>query len=485
MSDKATDIAIIGGGFAGVVTAIHMIRAASKQSESSETPALSISIIESSEHIGRGIAYSTDNPDHIVNGLAQLFGVYPDQPAHLTEWLRAHAAEHGWTPPEGVEFENAFAPRWLYGTYIQDTLRHALRRAGARVRLETVKARAVDLNPQAQGYQVILQDGRRLQAARVVLALGLFRGRSNAVLSSANGDALVPERYIDNIWDTTSWQAARQDQDILIIGTSLTALDAALNAERAGFKGKFHALSRRGLLVQPRRQRTAWPDVLDPTQLPTTLRDLLRATGRARRAIKAAGADWQQLPPAIRPHLPALWANASHSDRQRFLRHLRPFWEISLHRAGPESAKKLSQLIDAKRFDHHAGRIRSLRATSNGRIAVEWQTRGQQQTQTLVVDRVANALGYEFDWSRIDDPLVRHLQERKLVQRHATGFGIDAVPQTGAVLSVQGVAQDDLYAVGHPLRGVIWESNAIGEQLLEAVNTAQAIVASLQTVETD
>jgi len=167
------------------------------------------------------------------------------------------------------------------------------------------------------------------------------------------------------------------------------------------------------------------------------------------------------------------------------LRHLRPFWEISLHRAGRESAKKLSQLIDAKRFDHHAGRIRSLRTTSDGRIAVEWQPRGQQQTQTLVVDRVVNALGYEFDWSRIDDPLVRHLQERKLVQRHATGFGIDAVPQTGAVLSGQGVTQDDLYAVGHPLRGVIWESNAIGEQLLEAVNTAQAVVASLQTVETD
>ena len=101
-------IAIIGGGFAGAVTALKLIHA-------SEEP-LHLTFFESTHELGRGIAYSTRNNDHLVNGPARLFGLYPDRPNHLADWLSQHAASHGWQPPQGLAFENSFPPRWLFGS---------------------------------------------------------------------------------------------------------------------------------------------------------------------------------------------------------------------------------------------------------------------------------------------------------------------------------------------------------------------------------
>ncbi|WDZ94149.1 FAD/NAD(P)-binding protein [Herbaspirillum sp. WKF16] len=482
MTEQIPDIAIVGGGFAGAVTAIKLLRAVTAAGDGSAPP-LSIRIIESRNEVGRGIAYSTENPEHIVNGPAQAFGLYPEQPAHLPDWLAANAARHGWTPPEGVAFADAFPPRWLYGTYVQDELKAAQRDAGPQASVEFIQGRALDLRAGAHGYDLTLEDGRRLAARRVVLALGLFRTAGEGFFATPAQRRDLGERYIDDVWNARAWEQAGRDQDILLIGSSLTALDAALNAERAGFRGRFHALSRRGLLVHQRRQLAPWPGLFDADRLPSSLRELLRATRHARRAIKAAGADWQQLPPAIRPHVPALWARAGNADRQRFLRHIRPFWEISLHRAGPESGKRLDGLVGSGRLRQLTGRIRSLRAAGD-KVAVEWTPRGEDTVQTLLVDRVANAAGYEFDWLRIEDPLVRALLARKLVRPHATGFGIDADPATGEVRAAAIAHPGTLYAVGHPMRGAVWESNAISEQVAGAGNTAQALALQLQTADT-
>lgn len=478
MSNQNSDLAIIVGGFAGTVTAIKLLRALAAEGNAR----ISIRIIESRAELGRGIAYSTDNPEHIVNGPAQSFGLYPEQPSHLSDWLAAYADSHGWTPPEGVSFADAFPPRRLYGTYVQEELKQALRDAGPQASLEVIHGRALDLKAAQHGYDITLEDGRDISAGRVVLATGLFRAGGGFFRSAAERQALG-ERYIDDVWNARAWADTRSDESILLVGTSLTALDAALNAERAGFKGRFLALSRRGLLVQPRRQLAPWPEVLDGDRLPANLRELLQATRAARRAVKAAGADWQQLPPAIRPHVPALWNKASNADRQRFLRQLRPFWEITLHRAGPESGKKLAQLIGSGRLQQLTGRIRALRPAGD-KVAVEWTPRGETAARTLLVDRVANAAGYEFDWLRVADPLVRALLARKLVRPHATGFGIDADPATGEVLAAAVSTPGTLFAVGHPLRGAVWESNSIPEQVAGAANTALALAASLQAVET-
>jgi uncharacterized NAD(P)/FAD-binding protein YdhS len=470
-------IAIIGGGFAGAVTALKLI-------ESSDQ-ALDLQLFESSHEIGRGIAYSSRNHAHLLNGPARLFGLYPQQPDHLVNWLSANAHAYDWQPPAGISFANCFAPRWLFGAYVQATLQAALQQSGTRVSLQTVQQRVTDLQRHAHAghYLITSATGSQWQADRVVLATGLFRAQTqqafavDPALLQPPSTAPADTRLIENVWHDDAWRDIAQAQTVLIIGSSLTALDAILSAEQHGFTGRYIALSRRGLQLSPREDLEPWPDLLQPQRLPTSLRTLLRTVQQARHAIRASGESWQRLPGAVRPYLPQLWANASTRDRQRFLRHLRPYWEIALHRAAPESSRAFAQIVASGRYLQQSGRISALRAAADGQIEVKWRGRGGQAVPSMLVDRVINAQGYEFDWRKIDDALLVSILQRGLVSVHSTGYGIDTVATSGAVRNAAGDTSDSLFAVGHPVRGVVWESNSIAEQLAGATATAQAIAA--------
>ncbi|MFC4275701.1 FAD/NAD(P)-binding protein [Achromobacter aloeverae] len=470
--NQARHVVIVGGGFAGTVTGIKLARA---------TPSpLRISIVESRNEIGRGIAYGTRLPVHLVNGPAKNFTLYADQPEHLANWLREQAARDGWTPPTGVAWSDAFPPRYLYGDYVQAELETALAQAPHPIEFRHVVDRAIDLERAGDGrWTVRLVSGRSLQADRVVLATGLFTATLGRGDVEVDPDLIAEGRVVDDIW--TSPSADLSDaRDAVVIGNGLSALDAMLSADAQGFRGHFHGISRRGLLVARRLDVTPWPPFLDAQALPATLRQLVRQVLATHAAIRDAGENWQRLTGAVRPHVPALWNQASNAERKRFIRHLRAYWEISLHKAAPASATWLEGLQQASRYSKLTGRVRRIARAGSGRIAVTWQARGEAKTRTLEADRVFNSRGFDFDWTRIDDPLLRQLVARAYVVPHSTGFGIDAVSQTGAVRS-RTLDTTGLYAVGHPMRGVNWESNAIGEQVAGATATAQALAHSLQT----
>ena len=231
--------------------------------------------------------------------------------------------------------------------------------------------------------------------------------------------------------------------------------------------------------MAPRRDVQPWPSFLDPQALPATLRDLLRAVQAARRDIASAGEDWQRLAGAVRPHLPALWTAASADERLRFIRHLRPYWELGLHRAAPSptpgcrmrAAPAASAITQAACCACRPPPVAASRSAG---------ARGESRPQTLLVDRVFNTRGFEFDWTRIDDALLRNLLGKGLAVPHETGFGIAADPATGEVAQRHG-QRPGLYAVGHPLRGVSWESNAIGEQIAGATATVTALAEQLRS----
>ena len=46
----------------------------------------------------------------------------------------------------------------------------------------------------------------------------------------------------------------------------------------------------------------------------------------------AANGNWRQVIDSLRPITPALWRRLETNERERFMRHLRPFWEVHRHR---------------------------------------------------------------------------------------------------------------------------------------------------------
>lgn len=466
-----TRIIIVGGGFAGTITAIKIIDLT--------THPLDITILEPRESIGRGVAYSTPNPDHLVNAPAQNFSLYPEDPQHLARWLENHGSSHGWTPPIGTSYAESFPPRFLFGTYVQEEITRSVRESRDRVTIRHIRTRASDIGENPAGVRVSLDDGTSLEADIAVLANGLLSTAGNVSVAPAltHHPAYIADPFAPNAFDHVG-----QDGSVLFLGASLTMLDALISMEAKGFVGHYRALSRRGLLVQRNRLVQPWPDVFPGNVLPRSLAELLRIVQTQRRAIAAVNEDWRRLPAAIRPRLPELWAAATTRERVAFARRLRPFWDTALHRAAPKSYDILDLVLAEGRFNHGAGTVLSLQAGPAGQIVVLWQPPGGT-TREDTFDLVVSCLGNGFDWRSIPDRLVRRLVQTGFVRPHDTGYGIDAEPHTHAIIDAAGRMSRRTYAVGHPLRGLDWESSSIREQIAGATLVARAITTSASQVQ--
>lgn len=474
-SDTRPHVLIVGGGLAGTATALRLLKDA-------EQP-IRLSIVESRPALGLGIAYGTPHPEHLVNGLAKLFSLYDDAPDHLVRWLRAGAAAGGWQPPAGVAIEDSMPPRQVYGAYVQASLTAAVAAAGPGVELRHLQARAVDVVAQYDTgrprYRVVLDDGREEVADELVLATGIFTKPLGRQAFAVGVGVQASPRYVGDIWQPQAWDGVAQDADIVYLGAGLSALDSLIMAEKAGFRGQHTVLSRRGQGARVREDVLPWPDFLRYQSGAVSLRDLLAQIRVQRRAVRAQGEPWQRLVPAIRAHVPKLWSLASARDRRRFLGRLRAYWEAALHRSAAAPLAWQARVDGEGRHRHEAGRVRSIALQADGRLAVAWQPRDGRPLQTLVADRVVNCLGFDFDWRQIDDPLVRQLVARGLAQPDPLGFGVQATRETHALRDAAGQPQPGLYAVGHALRGLIWESNAIGEQVPQAGTVGRAILQRL------
>jgi uncharacterized NAD(P)/FAD-binding protein YdhS len=226
---ERTHVAIVGGGFSGAMVAAQLLRHAPGP--------LTVAIVERRPEIGRGVAYGTTEACHLLNVPASGMSAWPDEPGHFLAWLRAQP---------GFEAAGAttFAPRRLYGAYVQAVLAEAEAHAAEGVRLRRVHDEAVGLHPGADGAVIGLASGRELSARRVVLALGHFPPADPPVPGAAAFYA--SDRYVAQPWAPGALAAIAPTDEVLVIGAGLTAIDWVLSLAARGHRGRVHLLSRKG-----------------------------------------------------------------------------------------------------------------------------------------------------------------------------------------------------------------------------------------------
>jgi len=156
------DVVIVGSGYSGTMVAVHLARA---------QRGLRVALIDRSKTFGRGVAYGTTDPKHLLNVPADQMGAFPDDIGHFYRWLKAHPANLGAAGIHELR-PDAFIPRLVFGDYIQDLLREACALPGT---LDIIRDEIVDLTRREGGsFQLIGKSGSKLEAAQVVLALGNF-----------------------------------------------------------------------------------------------------------------------------------------------------------------------------------------------------------------------------------------------------------------------------------------------------------------------
>src|SRR5271156_5805354 len=114
------DVVIMGGGYSGTMVAVHLARA---------QRGLRVALIDRGKTFGRGVAYGTTDPKHLLNVRADQMGAFPDDIGHFYRWLQIHPQNLAAAGIRQVRAD-AYVPRLIFGDYIQDLLREASARPG-------------------------------------------------------------------------------------------------------------------------------------------------------------------------------------------------------------------------------------------------------------------------------------------------------------------------------------------------------------------
>lgn len=448
MAEGRATVAVIGAGFSGLLTALRLLGC-------SEGPR--VRLIERRGPFARGAAYSTLDPDHLLNVRASNMSAFPERPDHFVRWLEANRV-----PIAGGQF----APRRVYGNYLQSLIQNALEGSPAgRFMLEADTAAAVARD--GDGWRVELGVGRSFAADAVVIAVGNLPPKPPAAFSA---EAARHPAYVQDPWSLQSVDIPNAGA-ALIIGTGLTMIDVALQLARRAPGLSLLALSRRGLL--PRRHLLegppAQPRAPPPRQTPRHLLRALRA--------ETSGGEWRGVLDGLRPHVHELWRGWTTSERRQFLRHLRPWWDVHRHRLAPPAASKLDHLMASGALTVEAGRILGAEPVSGG-LTVSWRRRGDAAARSLVAQLIVNCAGPDVDTARSGDPLLMSLTDAGLVRGDACGLGLDVDPKW-RVVAADGRANETLFAVGPITRGSVWEITSVPDIRVQAEECARAVAEAL------
>jgi uncharacterized NAD(P)/FAD-binding protein YdhS len=436
------DVAVVGGGFSGTMLAAQLARRG-----------ISSALIDGSGRIGRGIAYSTREPAHVLNVFAEVMGAWPEDPE---EFARLVEAEGG----------NArdFVERRRFGRYM-DTILAEATRDGV---VTPVEAMAVSATRDEAGWAIGLDDGSTLSARALVLAAG---NQEPAPLVVAKG--ISPQRFINNPWGPEARAAderlAGSDRSVLLIGTGLTAVDHILSLDAGGHRGRITALSRRGQL--PRGHIAYEPAPVERDEVP--MGSVLKLWRWLRR--RTAEGSWRAAVDALRPHSSAIWQAFGEEEQRRFLRHAWPWWSVHRHRIATEVAARIKELVGSGQLEVVAGRVRRMRETAEG-VEVEIARRpstslGTNGIEVRSFDTVVNCTGPLGTMAQTRDPMLRMMLDNGSIKVDRLGIALDVDERNRAGTKV--------WAMGPMTKGRYWEIIAVPDIRGQAAAVAGDIATEL------
>ena len=431
-----TDILIIGSGLSGTALAANLLH---------ESQTLRAILLDQNSRADFGPAYRTDCPLHLLNTRAQAMSAFPGEPDHFIRWATAHGE------PAAPGY---FARRSVYRKYLQEISDEVI----ASERVHYVQGQALALRPLHNGWMCELESGESLSAAYVVLAFGVGKP---ATLEAAGAVADHPG-YIADIWASGDQEFPQGARRIALIGSGLTAMDVLLAGEAQGLTPHYTLVSRHGFLPQRHAAGHGDPVPPPPPQV-SSIREMVRSI----RSAAAAVPDWRSVLDAMRPRLTEYWLALSEVDQARFLRHLRPYWEVHRHRMPPQVGEAVDRLHKEGRLTIRPGQIAAIEPAGD-QLRMQFQHGGDE-----VFDAVINCTGLPPvpAW---DSPMLRQMIGDGYAHYDVHRLGLQC-DSDGRILGEHDGGR--LFALGFLRRGQLYESTAARELGIQAREIAATLTA--------
>jgi uncharacterized NAD(P)/FAD-binding protein YdhS len=460
---------VIGGGFCGAFFAAQL-------AQYSQYP-VTISVIEPRAMLGGGVAYSSTDPAHRINVPASRMTLFPENPLHFDEWFRRGGELD--TDPDAIWHDgNAYPRRAAFGRYVAQIVA-SRRHARPGVTIAHIRDMAISVEATGAGYTIHTAQGEQIEAGIVVLATSHPPPGLPAGIAHLAEDPAV----IADPWRHDALQNVRPDEDVLIIGAGLTMADVVASLSRRGHKGQITAFSRRGLLPRghariPAPAGFSW---LASEEAPY---GLLRLVRRVRAMVATAPENnlpWQAIFDDVRANGQRLWRGFDTTERRRFLRHLRVYWDAHRYRIAPQIEQILQDKQQDKSLRVLAASMRSAaRHHDKIDIVLQKRRRPREPAARLCVDRVIITTGPSHGTVVDQNPALRSLAEQGHLQPDELGLGIK-VDAAGQVIDANGKTNPTLLAVGPLAREQFGELMGLPQVAAQPNAVAAHIAARLGT----
>ncbi|GHC73603.1 FAD/NAD(P)-binding protein [Limoniibacter endophyticus] len=424
---ETTTIAIVGGGASGVILTNHLLQ--------SDRDDLRIVLIEQNNEAGLGLAYGTNQPEHILNVQAARMSALETRPDDFIDWLR----DHGY---DDVDLPTRYMPRMLYGNY----LKSIIERHKADPRFCIFKAKCVAIKENDTQAELIFDDGTKMGATFVVLATG-----HDETPSPAFKHSVKLGRAGDN--------SRPYDGDTLIVGTGLSMIDTWLELESRSQAGVIRAVSRRGLT--PLSHGPTKPTPLEDDEIPfgAPLSAIMRWLRTKASLHMENGGSWRDVVDGLRPFTQRLWKSLSIADRNRFLRHGKPYWDAHRHRLAPQLRDRLDAAIASGRVELIAAKLGEISPGANG-YEVALRRRGATRAEKIDAGRIYDCSGIIRNLGQSPNPVMRHLIETGMAKPDEVPIGL-ALSKDDSLLNHGNTSSRRLFAIGPLARASYFEIDSV------------------------
>jgi uncharacterized NAD(P)/FAD-binding protein YdhS len=449
-------VVIIGGGFSGATVALNLLQML-------PGGAARITIIEPRGLLGGGVAYSSTDPAHRLNVPASRMLVLEDDPGAFEEWFKTSGALDD-DPEALLEDGRIYPRRQVFGRYLDALLRQAT--AGV-TGFNHLQARAQSAVMHGEGFE-ITTDAASVTADIVVLAVSHpppgIPGQFRAFASHPN--------FIADPWPDRALSGIDTNARVLVIGTALSTADVIASLQAQQHQGSILAISRRGLVSRLRKMIQSEPFGDFATQPCTTALALLQRVRDSVDQAEASGSSWGAVMDALRVQGLTVWSALPEEEKSRFLRHLRPFWDVHRYQLAPQLAAISEAQCAAGRLALRAARILGVREAGD-QFEVELQFRdGVRAWEKFRA--VINCTGPDHRNVTVTNPILASLTAAGLVQADRYGLGLQTDLSARAI-DASGQPQPRLFVSGPLARAAFGELMGLPQVSHHAALVAQEI----------
>ncbi len=502
-SASPVTVAIIGGGAVGVATLHHLVH------ELTGATPVRIVMFDRSPDIGPGQAYSEDNQDQLLNRVASTMSAIHGEERRFHEWCLDNADTLRRDFPQlrfDAGLQDDYVPRRLFGRHVASLLKAAQAAAQRKkIQVDLLCDEVTSLHPRLGAYSVCCASGSMLTAQHAVLAIGNHTVDHYPGLSGR-------DRYLPSPYPASRLTRCIPAQaTVAILGSRLSAVDAAIALSAAGHQGRLYICSRSGMLPSVKSTqvddspRQFWEGVgreLRARPAPTSLRkirDLIasevgRLTGSPgkihqwfrrprdassylRHELTSAGGKeqraWQSVLSAMNVAVEILWHRLPQRERKFFRTVMQSKW-MSLRVGMPEqSARRLLALIEGGQLEV----VRSITNVSACETTKSFSISTRDTHDAMKADFVVNATGSTDDLERIESRLLRQMLADKVIRQHPLG-GIDVSFDDASVIDGNGGKHPHFYAIGTLTSGTYFFTSVLELNVKHAHRIARAIASS-------